>query len=125
MDDPKTRLDSTDALFVDVIHTQSRYYLMTLGHIDFYPNGGTSQPRCVETSGGKVIQTLHHLIEGGALTSNDVFFRVLRPLPSRRYFRRVDHNRCWFPFAAVRNLGVLSVGRLQGQRVRFHGSLPP
>lgn len=48
------RLDSTDALFVDVIHTDVNnpwyWYNMGLqepiGHVDFYPNGGGYQPGC-------------------------------------------------------------------------------
>jgi len=45
----KDRLDSTDADFVDVIHTcaGSLGFLRPLGHVDFYPNGGTfKQPGC-------------------------------------------------------------------------------
>lgn len=45
----ENRLDPTDALFVDVIHTCGGVlgYFSTLGHADFYPNGGTpSQPGC-------------------------------------------------------------------------------
>jgi hypothetical protein len=45
------RLDSSDALFVDVIHTDGASnivsgfgYLNALGHVDFYPNGGSAQP---------------------------------------------------------------------------------
>jgi hypothetical protein len=45
------RLDSSDALFVDVIHTDGAPrmvsgfgYLGALGHVDFYPNGGSAQP---------------------------------------------------------------------------------
>jgi pancreatic triacylglycerol lipase len=45
------RLDASDALFVDVIHTngaprvQSGFgHLDPLGHVDFYPNGGSAQP---------------------------------------------------------------------------------
>nr|XP_054771822.1 pancreatic lipase-related protein 2-like isoform X1 [Lytechinus pictus] len=48
------RLDPTDAMFVDVIHTDGEiivaggFGLMDeLGHQDFYPNGGESQPGCV------------------------------------------------------------------------------
>lgn len=52
------RLDRSDALFVDVIHTDSsnssvstislygRGTSMNIGHMDFYPNGGADQPGC-------------------------------------------------------------------------------
>ncbi|XP_075054315.1 lipase member I [Mixophyes fleayi] len=45
---PEDRLHYTDAKFVDVIHsdTDGLGYKETLGHIDFYPNGGTDQPGC-------------------------------------------------------------------------------
>ncbi|XP_063812408.1 lipase member I [Pseudophryne corroboree] len=48
---PEDRLHYTDAKFVDVIHsdTDGLGYKETLGHIDFYPNGGTDQPGCPRT----------------------------------------------------------------------------
>ncbi|KAF3706480.1 Lipase member H [Channa argus] len=48
---PQDRLDSTDAQFVDVLHTDSDSlgFREPLGHIDFYANGGTDQPGCPKT----------------------------------------------------------------------------
>lgn len=55
----EVRLDRTDAKFVDVIHTDIRTILhissgmnRSLGHIDFWPNGGESQPGCHNWNGG-------------------------------------------------------------------------
>lgn len=47
--DQQDRLDATDALFVDVIHTcaGTAGFVRAIGHVDFYPNGGTfRQPGC-------------------------------------------------------------------------------
>lgn len=44
------RLDSTDAEFVQVIHTSGDIVGMgitsSIGHVDFWPNGGSEQPGC-------------------------------------------------------------------------------
>ncbi len=41
------RLDKSDAEFVDIIHTDSTLgFNSPIGHVDFYPNGGGSQPNC-------------------------------------------------------------------------------
>lgn len=47
------RIDPTDAVFVDAIHTDSKTLrvhgfgaIQEMGHIDFYPNGGSSQVGC-------------------------------------------------------------------------------
>lgn len=55
------RLDATDALYVEVIHTDGEAFtgfkgygsLRRQGHVDLYPNGGISQPGCIasQTSG--------------------------------------------------------------------------
>ena len=52
------RLDTTDAEFVDVIHTHSGLlitsglsFLDPIGHVDFYPNGGSAQVGCGLISG--------------------------------------------------------------------------
>ncbi|XP_059168296.1 inactive pancreatic lipase-related protein 1-like [Physella acuta] len=50
------RLDPTDALFVDVIHTDAGTLLtaslgiiQAVGHADFYPNSGHNQPGCIQS----------------------------------------------------------------------------
>jgi len=49
---PALRLDPTDAKYVDVIHTDAGMGGTPLlaGHIDFFPNGGESQPGCLKVS---------------------------------------------------------------------------
>ncbi|XP_053524502.1 pancreatic lipase-related protein 2-like [Artibeus jamaicensis] len=50
----EVRLDASDAMFVDVIHTDSSPFVPFLGlgmsqkvgHLDFYPNGGKQMPGC-------------------------------------------------------------------------------
>lgn len=43
------RLSKEDADFVDVIHTDAGVYGLNeaIGHVDFYPNGGSEQPNCL------------------------------------------------------------------------------
>jgi len=69
--DKVVRLDPTDALFVDVIHTDgSSFYSTDLGlgmsqacgHVDFYVNGGHDQPGCTEGPLAKLTQ--FGLLEG-------------------------------------------------------------
>lgn len=68
------RLDSSDALFVDVIHSDGAAHLQLglglmqpLGHVDFYPNGGKDQPDCPATS-GKILGAFF----GALLLSEDI-----------------------------------------------------
>uniref|UniRef100_A0A6P7GBL5 Lipase member H-A-like isoform X1 n=1 Tax=Diabrotica virgifera virgifera TaxID=50390 RepID=A0A6P7GBL5_DIAVI len=45
---PENKLQKTDAIFVDVIHTnvQKLGYKVPIGHVDWYVNGGNEQPGC-------------------------------------------------------------------------------
>jgi pimeloyl-ACP methyl ester carboxylesterase len=62
--EPEVRLDPTDALFVEAIHTDGTATLQLglglmqrVGHIDYYPNGGKNQPNCPEVP-GKILSAI-------------------------------------------------------------------
>ncbi|XP_060803735.1 pancreatic lipase-related protein 3-like [Amyelois transitella] len=48
---PKVKLSPSDATFVDVLHTNAleRGKVESCGHVDFYANGGLTQPGCYDT----------------------------------------------------------------------------
>ncbi|XP_026275090.1 lipase member I-like isoform X1 [Frankliniella occidentalis] len=59
---PSWKLDSTDADFVDVIHTNAGVLgkVEPTGHVDFYVNGGSLQPFCM--TGDRNIPLCSHLL---------------------------------------------------------------
>ncbi|KAG7310543.1 hypothetical protein JYU34_003331 [Plutella xylostella] len=73
------RLDKHDARHVEVIHTCGGYlgFASPLGHIDFYPNGGTRQPGCGIDYRGLCAHNRAHMFFAESITS-DVEFTAVR-----------------------------------------------
>ncbi|XP_073957837.1 pancreatic lipase-related protein 2-like [Choristoneura fumiferana] len=73
------RLDKHDARHVEVIHTCGGYlgFASPLGHIDFYPNGGTRQPGCTYDYRGLCAHNRAHMFFAESIIS-DVPFTALR-----------------------------------------------
>ncbi|KAG6453189.1 hypothetical protein O3G_MSEX007987 [Manduca sexta] len=73
------RLDKHDARHVEVIHTCGGYlgFASPLGHIDFYPNGGTRQPGCGFDYRGLCAHNRAHMFFSESIIS-DVPFTAVR-----------------------------------------------
>lgn len=55
VNDPSTRLDASDADYVELIQTEIEFWGIPapIGHANFYPAGGISQPNC---GGSKILK---------------------------------------------------------------------
>lgn len=56
------RVSRDDAKYVQVIHTNAGFlgFLTALGHVDFYPNGGSKQVGCAIDLGGSCSHSLSY-----------------------------------------------------------------
>lgn len=76
--DPRARLDSSDAKFVDVIHSNGENLILgglgswqPMGHVDFYPNGGRMQTGCSNLFAGAVADIIwSSAVEGRSLCNH-------------------------------------------------------
>jgi hypothetical protein len=57
-------LDSSDAHFVDIVHTNGGLQgdIEEIGDVDFYMNGGISQPGCFNNKKGKVDKMIKYTL---------------------------------------------------------------
>ncbi|KAK3594254.1 hypothetical protein CHS0354_020436 [Potamilus streckersoni] len=90
--DPLVRLDSTDASFVDVIHTDGTGFGMksSIGHVDFYPNGGINQPGCTAS----ISDLLFKLIKGEIKAMKKGI--SCSHMRSVLMFTESINTKCWF-----------------------------
>uniref|UniRef100_A0A1B6D7K8 Lipase domain-containing protein n=1 Tax=Clastoptera arizonana TaxID=38151 RepID=A0A1B6D7K8_9HEMI len=94
---PIVRLDPTDAIFVDVIHSDTTPFVQgglgmkePVGHLDFYPNGGEDQPGCNES----IIKYIH--LEKGSFYKGVKKMLGCDHLRSHEYFIESINTRCNF-----------------------------
>ncbi|XP_054152598.1 pancreatic triacylglycerol lipase-like [Oppia nitens] len=95
------KLDSTDALFVDAIHSDGRHLetlpdvgfgmMETSGHLDFYPNGGHNQPGCEN--------------EKWTTIATDGLFEGVRRFSSCNHQRAVDFYKATINAAPTTGIG--------------------
>ncbi|KAF5273781.1 hypothetical protein FQA39_LY00896 [Lamprigera yunnana] len=94
--DPRARLDQSDAHFVDVIHSNGENLILgglgswqPLGHVDFYPNGGRMQKGCSNIFLGAVSDIIWSSnIEGRSLCNHRRAYK---------FFIDSVSPRCHFP----------------------------
>ncbi|XP_045475370.1 uncharacterized protein LOC123681176 [Harmonia axyridis] len=94
--DPRARLDQTDAEFVDVIHSNGENLILgglgsyqPMGHVDFYPNGGRMQKGCSNLFVGAVSDIIwSSAVEGRSLCNHRRAYK---------FFTDSVSPRCHFP----------------------------
>nr|CAD7461739.1 unnamed protein product [Timema tahoe] len=95
--DPRARLDSSDAMFVDVIHSNGENLILgglgswqPMGHVDFYPNGGRMQKGCSNLFVGAVSDIIWSAsdVEGRSLCNHRRAYK---------FFTDSVSPRCHFP----------------------------
>ncbi|KAF7267013.1 hypothetical protein GWI33_019719 [Rhynchophorus ferrugineus] len=72
------RLDPTDGRYVHVIHTNDRVlgFGIKMGHLDYYPNGGSSQPGCGLDVAGSCAHSRAYIYYAESLSSNRFLSRL-------------------------------------------------
>ncbi|CAH0407810.1 unnamed protein product [Chilo suppressalis] len=82
------RLDRSDAKYVDIIHTNAMPLYMSglgisepIGHVDFYPNGGSIQPGCGANAGGggDLAPAVMRILGCNHVRSHEIFVETITP----------------------------------------------
>jgi hypothetical protein len=103
--DPRARLDQTDASFVDVIHSNGENLILgglgsyqPMGHVDFYPNGGRMQKGCSNLFVGAVSDIIWcKLVSSNRVTIN---FNLNKTVTTNR----AQFNFCHTKFKSLKGV---------------------
>lgn len=94
--DPIVRLDRNDAKFVDVVHTDTLPLTRgglgmpdAIGHVDFYPNGGHTNPGCDKTM-------QHYIMSTGSLSTAFQQFFSCNHMRSQEFLLESIKSNCSF-----------------------------
>uniref|UniRef100_A0A8D8P1W9 Inactive pancreatic lipase-related protein 1 n=1 Tax=Culex pipiens TaxID=7175 RepID=A0A8D8P1W9_CULPI len=87
---PIVRLDTTDAKYVDVVHSDATPFVPKIGlglyepigHLDFYPNGGFNQPGCDQSfwkrKDGSFVSSMYQFFSCSHVRSVDFFIESIQ-----------------------------------------------
>lgn len=97
---PPIRLDRSAAYYVDIIHTDASAFIRgglglneRIGHVDYFPNGGTDQPGCDQNFGQYISA------ESGSFFRGVRKFLGCNHIRSHEYFAESINPKC--PFATI------------------------
>lgn len=109
------RLDKSAAKYVDIIHTDASQFIRgglgiveSIGHVDFYPNGGTEQPGC----GKSIVQYIND--ESGSFVKGLKKYLGCNHLRSHEYFYASIDGKCSFkgvPCSSYKVVFIVSIGQ--------------
>ncbi|CAH1990804.1 unnamed protein product [Acanthoscelides obtectus] len=97
--EPPVRLDRTAAQYVDVIHTDASQFIRgglgmteSIGHVDYYPNGGTNQPGCtksvlqyVKEANGSFFNGVKKYLSCNHIRAHEFFLESITPNPRCKF----------------------------------------
>ncbi|XP_077284390.1 pancreatic lipase-related protein 2 [Arctopsyche grandis] len=87
------RLEKSDAKFVDIVHTDASLFIKgglglfeSIGHIDYFPNGGSNQPGCnqgmmeyLNAQQGSIFRTLRQFLGCNHIRAYEFFTESISP----------------------------------------------
>lgn len=92
------RLDTSDASFVQIIHTNGEIlgFDTPIGHVDYFPNGGMSQPGCGLDLAGTCSHSRSYYYLAEAIARGEVFKSLLCTTYDQFQENKCEGNRISF-----------------------------